>query len=507
MNRPTRAGSGLDVPQNARGFDEKGRRAKPGKQQSQYPQTGLAPGARGGRIFGHEPITSGFASRSSRGDRADAMIRGTESQFAVCPTWKLQQARVSWTEINGLPPLRSIYRLARIVLVILRILFVFIADSVMSLLHKKNVIRTNAERVARPTILEVVSECDARADLTAASDIRFGLGGVFDAHLARMGDSCPPIVGHDDIHWITGDGVSLQADLASLFAQVQLDIVHTHRADDLAVVGAAAREAGVPSLVHTICGEIATADSQKIKRLKELADMYGAVLVAPSLKAARRLNDVEGIVIVPRSVDCARYQPGSPAKARQKTGLPEEPRVIGCASPASKLESLFHAVTRLEPDVHIALFGPASPGALERSLIRELDLEERVHVLGGWALPELIHQAIDIYYHGPSDDCSPRPVLAAQACGKPVVAESPTKAKFLCPQTGYLLPAQFRPGLVDALNQALSISPTLTARSFVEKNWNLSSSIGTYESVLRAAVQSGLGEQESGNDAAAGTAG
>ncbi len=389
----------------------------------------------------------------------------------------------------------------------MRILFVFIADIEMSVLHTKNVNRTNAERVARPTILEVVSDCDARADLTAASDVRFGLGGVFETHLARMGDSCPPVVGHNDIHWISGDGVSLQADLASLFARVPLDVVHTHRADDLAIVGAAAREAGVPALVHTICGEIASADSLKVDRLKELVDMHGAVLVAPSFDVACRLGDVENVAIVPRSVDCTRYQPGSPAKARQKTGLPEEPRVIGCASPAANLESLFQAVARLEPDVHIALFGPASPGAVERRLIRELDLEERVHVLGGWALPELIHQAIDIYYHGPSDDCSPRPVLAAQACGKPVVAASPTEANFLCPHTGHLLPAQFQPGLAGALNQALSVSPTLTARSFVEKNWNLSSSIGIYESVLRAAVQNGLGERDSGNDATAGTAG
>jgi glycosyltransferase involved in cell wall biosynthesis len=377
----------------------------------------------------------------------------------------------------------------------------------MSLIHTKDIIRTSAERIARPTILEIVSDSDAHADLTAASDVRFGLGDVFDAHLARMGDACPPVVEQSDTHWISGDGDSLRADLASLFARVPVDIVHTHRENDLAIVGGAAREAGVPSLVHTICGEIATAGQQKIQRLRELADMHGAVLVAPSFKVACRLNVVQDAAIVPRSVDCTRFRPGSPAKARQKTGLPEGPRVIGCASPASNLESLFLSLAKLELDVHVALFGPASPGAAERSLIRQLDLEERVHVLGGWAIPELIHQAIDIYYHGPSDDCSPRPVLAAQACGKPVVANYPTKAKFLCPQTSCLLPAQFQPALVGALNQALSTSPTSTARSFIEKNWNLSSSIGIYESVLRAAVRNGLGEQETGSDSAAGTAG
>ena len=41
----------------------------------------------------------------------------------------------------------------------------------------------------------------------------------------------------------------------------------------------------------------------------------------------------------------------------------------------------------------------------------------------------MIHQAIDIYFHGPSRDCSPRPLLAAQACEKPVVATLPTLAE------------------------------------------------------------------------------
>jgi glycosyltransferase involved in cell wall biosynthesis len=377
----------------------------------------------------------------------------------------------------------------------------------MSLLHSDGVTKTKSERLARPAVLEVVSDQDARADLTAASDIRASLGSAFEAHLARLGDSGPPVFGHYDTHWISGEGASLQDDLASLFAQVPLEIVHTHRTSDLAIVAGAARDAGVPCLVHTICGEFSMADQSQVERLREMAENFGVVLIAPTFEVARLLNGVGNIAIVPRSIDCKRFQPDSPAKARQKIGLPIEPRVIGCASPAANLETLFHALTRLEPDVHVALFGPASPGAAERRMIRELDLDERVHVLGGWALPELIHQAIDIYYHGPSDDHGPRPVLAAQACGKPVVAAYPAKPEILCPQTGYLLPAQFLPALVTALNRALTDSPTLTARGFVETNWNLASSIGMYESVLRSAVRTSLSGDDSGDDKAAGTGG
>lgn len=376
----------------------------------------------------------------------------------------------------------------------------------MRLIHTKGLTRTYAQRIARPAILEIVSDCDARADLTAASDVRAGLSAVFDAHLARMGDSFPPVVGHDDIHWISREGASLQADLVSLFARISLDIVHTHRTRDLAGVAPAARRFGVPCLVHTIGSEAVVTDEQQLRQLNELAAAYDVVLVAPSFEVASRVGAAEDVAIVPLSIDCTRYRPDSPAKARQKTGLPEEPRIIGCASPASGLETLFHALTGMASDVHVALFGPAFPGAVERHIIRELDLDERVHVLGGWALPEVVHQAIDIYYHGPSDDCSSRPILAAQACGKPVVAEHPTEAAFLCPQTGQFLDSRSPDGLIRALDRTLSLSPAPTAREFVEKNWSFASSIGIYESVLRSAVEIRLNEHDSVDDAAAGGA-
>lgn len=374
----------------------------------------------------------------------------------------------------------------------------------MKFSNTKGLTRTYAQRIARPAILEIVTDCDARADLTAAADIRAGLSSVFDAHIARMGDSCPPVVGHDDIHWISRDGASLEADLTSLFARISLDIVHTHRTRDLASVAAAARRSGVPCLVHTIGSDAVVADEQKLMRINELAAAYEVVLVAPSWEVASRLGVAEDVAIVPPSIDCARYRPDSPAKARQKTGLPEEPRIIGCASPASGLEGLFHALTRLELDVHVALFGPAFPGGGERRMIRELNLDERVHVLGGWALPELIHQAIDIYYHGPSGDGGSRPILAAQSCGKPVVAGHPTAAGFLCPQTGQFLASRSPQVLVDALGRALSLSPAPTAREFVEANWCFGSTISVYESVLRSAIELCLNEQGPADDAAAG---
>lgn len=377
----------------------------------------------------------------------------------------------------------------------------------MSLKYTKGVIRSFSERIARPAILEVVSECDARADLTAASDVRTGLGAVIDAQVVRIGEGSPPVVGHDDVHWISRDGAALESGLTSLFARIALDIVHTHRTSDLTAIAPTARKSGVPCLVHSIVSDSVTDDERELKRLNELAERFDVVLIAPSVDVASRLGAAEDVAIVPASIDCTRYRPSSPSKARQKTGLPEEPQFIGCATPAAGLKPLFEALTSLDPDVHVALFGPAFPGTAERRLVRELNLDERVHVLGGWALPELIHQAIDVYYQGPSGGCGDRPVLAAQACGKPVVAIGPMDEGKLCPQTGILLTSQSSSALADALSQAISVSPATAARSFVEEYWSFAPLIGAYESVFRSAVELFLAEHDPTDDAAAGSAG
>lgn len=363
------------------------------------------------------------------------------------------------------------------------------ANLAMNIVKTNNSPNNRAENGSRITVLEVVSESDASADLTAALEIHDGLGAAFDTHTFRYGWNSLPVGGRDGAHCVPGDGPALDGALESVFKQVRPDVVHTHRLADLGIVGPVARAAGVPCLVHTVCGEVATAAAWQIEKFRDMAATLQPVLIAPSAETVSSLGDDFQAVVVPRGIDCRKYRPGSPALARRKVGLPPRPRVIGCASPAADLEMLFRALFRLEPDVHLALFGPALPGMVERGLIRRLGLDERVHVLGGWAAPELIHQAIDVYFHGPSLDCSPRPVLAAQACGKPVVAASPAEAVSLCPETGTLLPAAFQPALVGALRRALANTPAPAARKFAESAWSASVSIEGYETALRDAVR------------------
>jgi glycosyltransferase involved in cell wall biosynthesis len=139
----------------------------------------------------------------------------------------------------------------------------------------------------------------------------------------------------------------------------------------------------------------------------------------------------------------------------------------------------------MDQDVHLALFSRARSGPSERGLIKQLGLDERVHLLGAWANPELVFQAIDLYIHGPSDDCMPRAVLAAQACGKPVIACPPTPNDMLCPHTGRLTPIQYIPTQLHSLQRALESNAQETTRQFIVDNWNTSRSLERYGALFR----------------------
>lgn len=336
----------------------------------------------------------------------------------------------------------------------------------------------------RPVILEVASEVDARGDFTSAFDIRAALRNSCEFHLLRIGSEATPLPFSDNAHQIGGGAPEQLRQLTALFEKIRPDVVHTHRLRDLANIGITARAAGVPRLVHTICDGFPGASEQKVAEFLALAHSLRPMLVAPTAEAACRLNPDTQVTVIPRGIDLSRNRPGDALQARRKIGLPLAPQIVGSASPAASLETLVRSLFRLDSNVHLALFGAAIPGPGERELIRHLGVEERIHVLGSWAQPELIHQAIDVYFHGPSSDNCPRPLLAAQAAAKPAIAIFPAVVDFLCPETGQLLPNQFQPAILSALKRALDNAPAPQARKFVEKNWDAATAMAAYEELF-----------------------
>ena len=344
----------------------------------------------------------------------------------------------------------------------------------------------------RPVVVEIITENDAQDDLTSAIDLSAGLTPNCDTRLLWLSNGIRKDKSCQNAIQLWKNDPELSRKLKLLFSALQPDIVHTHRIEELATVGAAARLAGVPNIVHSLCGKVGGAQKARLKHLTSVIETLSPLLIVPNETIASILPLSAQVEILPTGIDCNRYTLGDQARARRQIGLPAAPRIIGCASPTSSLNTLLHAIFQMERDVHLALFGVAQPSSMERDLIRRLDLEERIHVLGPWAKPEQAYQAIDVYFHGPSGDCLPRAVLAAQACGKPAIACAPTPSKVLCPVTGRLAPTEFAPTLVHSLRRTLKSTDPETTRRFVTENWHLEQSLDRYGNLFQQLFRQNL---------------
>lgn len=340
----------------------------------------------------------------------------------------------------------------------------------------------------RPVIVAVASSQDARLDLTAARDIHTGLGDEFACHLVRLYDTDLVPAQEPGVHQLDRTADDLQDQLDALFCDLQPDIIHTHRIQDFEIVAEAARRAGVRHLVHSLdtagCAHPSGDDSRQQARLREA----GAIVVVPTTDVPTDFLNGSRLCAIAPGIDAKRFRPGDASRARRKLGLPSDPRILGCGSPSQNLDPLIQALFHLPADIHLALFGPAVPTPDQRQRIRRLGLDERVHVLGPWAEPDLVYRAIDAYFHGPGGCPFPRQVLAAQAAGKPVIATWPTREEILCPGGAHLLPTLFVPALNAAIQRAVKRDDRDTIRNFIERRWGADLMVGAYRDLFLAMV-------------------
>lgn len=341
-----------------------------------------------------------------------------------------------------------------------------------------------AQRVHRPVIAEIVSQDDAQSDMTAAGDIHARLGSEFDVHLVYLGDLADRLSRRNGMVSVAADNPRFDETLADILRSLRAEIVHTHRFMDLARIGYTARRAGVAHLIHTI-NDTTETTGEDLSELSSILNVHKPLLVAVSgaLPDDFDLGN-QPVACVPQGIDSLRYEPGDATRARRRIGLPQNVPIIGCASPVTHLDPFLQAMVEIGDGVHIALFGAAKPDASQRGRLQRLDLEERVHVLGPWADPGHIYQAMSAYYHGPSAMAYPRPVLAAQAAGVSVVATVPTCRNTIGPTGGTVLQSQSVPDMVEAIRHAISEKPRPAARQFIKANWNADATVEAYRDIF-----------------------
>lgn len=340
-------------------------------------------------------------------------------------------------------------------------------------------------RGARPVIVEIVSQEDAQSDMTAAGDIHAGLGPDFDVHLIHLGDHANRLSRRVGALSLAVDNPRFDEMLVDILRSLQAEIVHTHRFADLARIGHGARDAGASHLIHTINDTTEIANGRDLSGLSSVLNIHKPLLVAV---AGVLPDDFDlgnrPVACVPQGVDCHRYEPGNAERARRRIGLPQNAKIVGCASPIAHLDPFLRAIKEVDGDVHVALFGEAKPNAGRKRWLQQVDMEEKVHVLGPWADPAHVYQAMDAYFHGPAAIPYPRPVLAAQATGISVVATAPTCVNTIGPTGGTLMEMPSVPVLAAAIDEAIRKLPQPAARQFIESNWNADATVDAYRDVF-----------------------
>lgn len=255
------------------------------------------------------------------------------------------------------------------------------------------------------------------------------------------------------------------------------DVVYANSQKAFVLAAIAAKLTRRPLIWH-LHDIISSAHFGKMQRRVQvlLANHCTTRVVVPS-KAAADAFIAEGgrkdlVAIVPNGLDIAP-EPQAPAEIRHELKLPQGP-LVGVFSRLAEWKGqhiVLQALART-PDVSCiiagsALFGEEAYEQRLRQMVRDLDIDDRVHFLGQRSDVPRLMRAVDAVIH-PSIDPEPfgRTLVEAMLADVPVIATDAGAASDILEggKAGTLVP----PGDVDALAQAIgktmSRSPELQDR-------------------------------------------
>jgi glycosyltransferase involved in cell wall biosynthesis len=275
--------------------------------------------------------------------------------------------------------------------------------------------------------------------------------------------------------------------LARLFRQHQVNVVHTHHIGPLFYAGLAARLAGVPCVIHTEHDAWHLEVSKRRRLQKLLLKLIRPTLVADAVSVARTMERYLGplnIRVINNGIDCSRFIPGDPIRARRRLGLPGDVTLVGCSGRLETVKGqhqLIDALALMPAQVHLALAGRGSCESTLKNQAASLGLANRVHFLGHIEQMPCFYQALDLFCLPSLNEGFPLSVLEAQACGiAAAVTNVGGSLETLCPASGVLLePGDIR-DMATNLKQMLIKPSPVNPRGFVLSNGDLRQTIKAY---------------------------
>lgn len=203
---------------------------------------------------------------------------------------------------------------------------------------------------------------------------------------------------------------------------------------------------------------------------------FATRVLANSSTVVRLLADEERvplhkIVELPNFLEERAFQrvdPEARLARRKEWGIPEGAFVVGMVArlvPVKNHELLIRAAGQLDQDVHIVLVGDGPERANLERLVRELQIQPRVHFLGQVISSINLHQFFDLSVLCSLSEGFPNAVIEALAAERPVIATATGGITdiIVTGETGVLVPADDPQTLADRI-RAVRAAPHLAER-------------------------------------------
>ena len=265
--------------------------------------------------------------------------------------------------------------------------------------------------------------------------------------------------------------------LREYFKHEKFDVVHTHSSKAGIIGRIAARQAGVPVVVHTVHGQAFHAYEKPWKKMLYIAAEWLAAKYCDKIYAvAQAMIDQcveakvaprEKYMVVYSGMDTAAFANAKrDPELRKSLGIPEDAKVVVTVArlfPMKGYEEMLPAAARLAkefPDLH---FLPVGDGPMFESLqkeIAELGLTDRFHFAGlvpPHRVCDYIAQA-DLLWHLSLHEGLPRAVVQALAVGIPAIGYKldGTPEVVLNGETGFVTAPQDIDAVVEHSRQLLA---------------------------------------------------
>ena len=267
--------------------------------------------------------------------------------------------------------------------------------------------------------------------------------------------------------------------LRAFFREEKFDVVHTHSSKAGIIGRIAARQAGVPVVVHTVHGQAFHAYEKPWKKLLYItAERIAAKYCDKIYAVAQAMIDQcveakvaprEKYMVVYSGMDTAAFVNAKrDMELRKSLGIPENARVIATVArlfPMKGYEEMLPAAERLVkefPDLH---FLPVGDGPMYDELQKEIaarQMSDRFHFAGlvpPHKVCDYIAQA-DLLWHLSLHEGLPRAVVQALAVGIPAIGYKldGTPEVVLNGETGYVTAPRDVDAVVKYSHELLSDS-------------------------------------------------